>query len=77
MGEPVRDPAKKGKGGSGHPEPGSAHDDSKTETVDQGPDVSQVDGVPGAHGDVETRGTATIESSEIGPAVEVSEEMGS
>jgi hypothetical protein len=68
------DPSKRGKGASGHPEPGSGHDDSKTETVDQGPDVPAVDGIPGAHGEVETRGTATTEASEAGPAVEVADE---
>ncbi len=36
-------------GAAGHPEPGSGHDDSKTETVDEGPPVEKVDGVPGAH----------------------------
>ena len=69
--------SKKGKGSSGHPEPGSAHDDTKTETIAQGPDVPRVDGVPGAHCDVETRGGADIESNTAGEAVEVSEEMGS
>ena len=62
-------------GASGHPEPGSGHDDSKTETVDQGPDVPIVDGVPGAHGEVETRGGADIESNVAGPATEIEEEM--
>ena len=73
----MSDPSKRGRGGSGHPEPGSGHDDSKTETVDQGPDVPIVDGVPGAHGEVEIRGGAEIESNEAGKAVEVAEEMGS
>ena len=36
-------------GSSGHPEPGSGHDDSKTVTVDEGPPIEKVDGVPGAH----------------------------
>jgi hypothetical protein len=36
-------------GAAGHPAPGSGHDDGKTETVDQGPPVEKVDGVPGAH----------------------------
>src|SRR4051794_30565021 len=37
-------------GSSGHPEPGSAHDDSETTTVDEGPRHDWVDegGVPGA-----------------------------
>ena len=67
--------SKSGRGGSGHPEPGSGHDDSKTETVDQGPEVPLVDGVPGAGGDVETRGGAVSDASAGGPAVEVIEEM--
>ena len=71
------DPSKKGKGSSGHPEPGSGHDDSKTETVDQGPDVPIVDGVPGAHGDVETEGGATTATESEGKAVEATEQMGS
>ena len=69
--------SKSGRGGSGHPEPGSGHDDSKTETVDQGPDVPIVDGVPGAHGDVETEGGATTATESEGKAVEVTEQMGS
>ena len=69
--------SKSGRGGSGHPEPGSGHDDSKTETVDQGPDVPIVDGVPGAHGDVETDGGATTATESEGKAVEVTEQMGS
>jgi hypothetical protein len=36
-------------GASGHPEPGSGHDDGKTETVADGPPIEKVDGVPGAH----------------------------
>ena len=67
--------AKRHKGASGHPEPGSHHDDTKTETVDQGPDVPIVDGVPGATGDVETRGGAEIESNIAGPATEIEEEQ--
>ena len=75
MSEPGEE--KRGKGGSGHPEPGSGHDDSKTETIAEGPDVPRVDGVPGAHGEVEVRGGADVESNIAGEAVEVSEEMGS
>ena len=75
MSEPGEE--KRGKGGSGHPEPGSQHDDSKTETVDQGPPVPIVDGVPGAHGDVETRGGAEIESNIAGPGAEIEEESAS
>ena len=69
--------SKRGKGSSGRPEPGSAHDDSKTETIDLGPDVPIVDGVPGAHGNPEVRGTASNESNLVGPAAEVAEEMDS
>ena len=68
---------KRGKGSSGHPEPGSGHDDSKTETVAEGPDVPIIDGVPGAHGEVETEGGATTATEIEGKAVEVREEMGS
>lgn len=64
-------------GASGHPEPGSAHDDSKTETTDRGPFHEPIDGVPGASGDVVTRGTATSEATEAGPAAEVADEMDS
>lgn len=69
--------SKRGRGSSGHPEPGSGHDDSKTETVDQGPDVPMVDGVPGAHGEVETDGGATTATEQDGKAVRTREEMGS
>jgi hypothetical protein len=68
---------KRGAGGSGHPEPGSGHDDSKTETVAKGPDIEAVDGVPGAHGEVETRGGAVGETTEAGKAAEVADEVGS
>jgi len=64
-------------GAAGHPEPGSGHDDTKTETVEQGPLQAPVDGVPGATGDVVTRGTATSETAEAGPAAEVADEMDS
>ena len=63
-----------GKGASGYPEPGSAHDDSKTETVAQGPDIEPVDGVPGAFGDVETRGGPVTEATISGAAAEIEEE---
>ena len=62
-------------GAAGHPEPGSGHDDSKTETVADGPPLDPVDGVPGAHGNVETRGGAVGETEADGPAVEVADEM--
>ena len=38
--------------------------------------VASEEGVPGAFGNVETRGGAATESSQVGPAVEVAEEMG-
>jgi hypothetical protein len=63
-------------GSAGHPEPGSGHDDSKTETVDEGPPVAPVEGVPGAHGDVEVRGGATAEAETHGVGAEVDEETG-
>ena len=37
-------------GASGHPEPGSGHDDAETTTIADGPPVRRVDGVPGASG---------------------------
>jgi monovalent cation:H+ antiporter-2, CPA2 family len=40
-------------GSAGYPEPGSGHDDSETITVEDGPSTEKVDGIPGAHGDVE------------------------
>lgn len=64
--------AEDGRGDSGHPEPGSAHDDSKTETVEDGPVVPETDGEPGASGDVEVRGGAVAETTTDGPATEVS-----
>ena len=70
-------PAPTAKGRSGHPEPGSDHDDTKTETVADGPALSAIDGVPGADGDVVTRGGAQDEVSEIGPATEVADETDS
>jgi large subunit ribosomal protein L9 len=63
--------AEEGRGDSGHPEPGSAHDDSKTETVEQGPDVPETDGEPGASGEVEVRGGAVSETTTDGRATEV------
>ena len=36
-------------GAAGHPTPGSGHDDGVAVTVDEGPPVEKVDGVPGAH----------------------------
>ncbi|MBA2522119.1 MAG: 50S ribosomal protein L9 [Solirubrobacterales bacterium] len=69
-------PGKRGKGRSGHPEPGSEHDDTKTETTAEGPAVAPVDGVPGAYGEVETEGGATTETEVEGKAVKVADEMG-
>lgn len=64
-------------GSSGHPEPGSAHDDSKTETVEQGPPHEWVDegGVPGAHGYIDNEGGAATLTEESGKAAEVEDEM--
>lgn len=58
-------------GAAGHPEPGSQHDDSKLETVEEGPDTPIVDGQPGAFGDVETVGGAATQSNIEGKATEV------
>lgn len=60
-------------GAAGHPEPGSQHDDGKTETVAEGPDVPIVDGVPGAHGAVDTDGGALTLAEEEGKAVRTDE----
>lgn len=57
-------------GAAGHPEPGSGHDDAKLETVDDGPDVPIVDGVPGAHGQPDTVGGAVGETLMEGKAAE-------
>jgi len=64
-------------GAAGHPEPGSQHDDGKTETVAEGPPVAHVDGVPGASGDVETAGGPLTETEEEGTAIvtETGEEL--
>ena len=44
-------------GAAGHPTPGSGHDDSELVTVDKGPPVARVDGVPGATGVRERKDT--------------------
>jgi large subunit ribosomal protein L9 len=64
-------------GAAGHPEPGSAHDDSETTTVDEGPAHEWVDegGVPGAHGFIDNEGGAATLTEEAGKGVEVAEEM--
>ena len=64
-------------GAAGHPEPGSAHDDSETTTVDEGPSHEWVDdgGVPGAHGVIDNEGGAATLTEETGKGVEVEEEM--
>ena len=64
-------------GAAGHPEPGSQHDDTKTETVDEGPPHESVDerGVPGAHGFIDNEGGASTLTEESGKAVEVEEEL--
>lgn len=60
-------------GAAGHPEPGSQHDDSKLETVDDGPATPEGDGVPGADGEGggETTGGAVGETLMEGKAAEV------
>ena len=69
--------AEKTPGASGHPEPGSAHDDSKTETVAEGPAHEWVDdgGVPGAHGFIDNEGGAATLTEESGKGAVVDEEM--
>ena len=64
-------------GAAGHPEPGSAHDDSETTTVDEGPSHEWVDegGVPGAHGEIDNEGGAATLTEELGKGVVVEEEM--
>jgi large subunit ribosomal protein L9 len=64
-------------GAAGHPEPGSAHDDSETTTVAEGPAHAWVDegGVPGAHGFIDNEGGALTLTEEAGEGVEVAEEM--
>ncbi len=64
-------------GGAGHPEPGSAHDDGETTTVDEGPSHQWVDdgGVPGATGFIENEGGAATLTEESGKGVAVEEEL--
>lgn len=62
---------------AGHPTPGSGHNDSKTETVAEGPDVGRTDGVPGAFGNPGVTSPAEIESNEEGPAAEVIQDLNS
>jgi large subunit ribosomal protein L9 len=70
-------PSEETPGAAGHPEPGSAHDDSETTTVDEGPAHEWVDdkGVAGAHGFIDNEGGAATLTEESGKAVEVEEEM--
>ncbi|HEU0114836.1 MAG TPA: hypothetical protein VFQ80_09165 [Thermomicrobiales bacterium] len=56
-------------GAAGHPQPGSQHDDGKTETTAAGPPEEPTDGVPGAHGAVETAGGPLTETEEEGAAI--------
>ena len=69
--------AKETPGAAGHPEPGSAHDDGETTTVDEGPAHEWVDdgGVPGAHGEIDNEGGAATLTEEIGKGAEVDQEM--
>ncbi|HEX5500083.1 MAG TPA: hypothetical protein VFX03_12685 [Thermomicrobiales bacterium] len=64
-------------GAAGRPESGSGHDDGKTETTAEGPPAQPTDGVPGAHGDVETAGGPLTETEEEGKAIvtETGEEL--
>ena len=64
-------------GAAGHPEPGSEHDDSKTETVEEGPAHEWVDegGVPGAHGFIDNEGGAATLTEEAGKGAAVVDEM--
>jgi large subunit ribosomal protein L9 len=64
-------------GASGHPEPGVAHHDGVTVTVEEGPEHEWVDegGVPGAHGEIDNEGGALTLTEESGKAVEVTEEL--
>jgi hypothetical protein len=57
-------------GAAGHPEPGSGHDDSKLETVEDGPPTRRVDGIPGAHGEGRTVGGAIDQATAEGAASE-------
>jgi large subunit ribosomal protein L9 len=70
-------PKDESPGAAGHPEPGSAHDDSVTTTVDEGPAHEWVDegGVPGAHGFIDNEGGAATLTEEVGKGVEVEEEL--
>ena len=69
--------SKETPGAAGHPELGSAHDDSETTTVAEGPDHEVVDegGVPGAHGFIDNEGGAATLTEELGKGVQVEEEM--
>jgi large subunit ribosomal protein L9 len=69
--------ARETPGSEGHPEPGSAHDDSETVTVAEGPEHEWVDdgGVPGAHGFIDNEGGAATLTEEVGKGVVVDEEL--
>jgi len=71
------DEADETPGASGHPEPGSAHDDGETTTVDEGPSHQWVDdgGVPGATGFIDNEGGAATLTEEAGKGVAVEEEL--
>jgi large subunit ribosomal protein L9 len=64
-------------GAAGYPEPGSAHDDSETTTVAEGPRHQWVDegGVPGAHGEIPNETGAATLTEISGEGVEIEEEM--
>ena len=73
----AEEPSDETPGAAGHPEPGSAHDDSETTTVDEGPSHEWVDdgGVPGAHGFIDNEGGAATLTEESGKGVQVEEEL--
>ena len=73
----AEEPAGETPGSSGHPEPGSDHDDSETTTVDEGPRHGWVDegGVPGAHGFINNEGGPLTLTEEIGEGVQIQDEM--
>ena len=64
-------------GAAGHPEPGSAHDDSETTTVAEGPEHEWTDegGVGGAHGFIDNEGGAATLTEEAGKGAEVDQEL--
>ncbi|MCC6315299.1 MAG: hypothetical protein IT337_14945 [Thermomicrobiales bacterium] len=66
---------KQSPGAAGRPQPGSQHDDSRTETIAEGPDTPRTDGVPGADGNPGTVGGPVLEVNMEGKGAEVDAEM--